>query len=215
MRCCVAVGLGSRSIRISRCCFRNWPSPSRRRQRCRLLSRRIDRAGAQSTSRTVGVAPARELRREQRRYELTALERLCPECGDMRREIGVLSTEQYDYKPAEVFVIEHQRVKYACKCCEGHVAIAPEAAAASRQGVARAGPDGADHRRQIPGSHSAAPHRAAFRTARRQAATLDHVRLDGLGRRVADTALAVAQALGVAIEGAAHRRHHRAGARRD
>jgi transposase len=69
---------------------------------------------------------ARELRREPRRYELTALERLCPECGDMRHEIGVLTSEQYDYKPAEVFVIEHQRVKYACRCCAGHVAIAPK-----------------------------------------------------------------------------------------
>jgi hypothetical protein len=29
-------------------------------------------------------------------------------------------------EPAEVFVIEHQRVKYACKCCAGHVAIAPK-----------------------------------------------------------------------------------------
>jgi transposase len=70
--------------------------------------------------------PARQLRREQRRYELPTLERLCPECGAMRGEIGVLTTEQYDYKPAEVFVVEHQRVKYACKCCEGHVAIAPK-----------------------------------------------------------------------------------------
>ena len=69
--------------------------------------------------------PARQLRREQRRYELPTLERLCPECGAMRGEIGVQTTEQYDYKPAEVFVVEHQRVKYACKCCEGHVAIAP------------------------------------------------------------------------------------------
>ena len=54
------------------------------------------------------------------------LERLCPECGDMRHEIGVQTTEQYDYKPAEVFVVEHQRVKYACRCCAGHVAIAPK-----------------------------------------------------------------------------------------
>lgn len=70
--------------------------------------------------------PSRQLRREQRRYELPMAERFCPECGDVRHEIGVQATEQYDYKPAEVFVIEHQRVKYACKCCAGHVAIAPK-----------------------------------------------------------------------------------------
>ena len=45
--------------------------------------------------------PARQLRREPRRYELPTLERLCPECGTLRHEIGVLTTEQYDYKPAE------------------------------------------------------------------------------------------------------------------
>ena len=70
--------------------------------------------------------PPRTLRREQRRYELTAAERLCPECGHERQEIGVATTSQYDYKPAEVFVVEHQRVKYACSGCAGHVAIAPK-----------------------------------------------------------------------------------------
>jgi transposase len=70
--------------------------------------------------------PARTLRREPQRYELTAAERLCPECGHERREIGVETTSQYDYRPAEVFVIEHQRVKYACPCCAGQVVIAPK-----------------------------------------------------------------------------------------
>jgi transposase len=68
--------------------------------------------------------PPRDLRHEQRRYELTAAERLCPECHQEREEIGVESVPQYEYKPAEVYVVEHQRVKYACKCCAGHVAIA-------------------------------------------------------------------------------------------
>jgi transposase len=68
--------------------------------------------------------PARTLRQETRRYELTAAERLCPTCQHERPQIGVETTRQYDYKPAEVFVIEHQRVKYACPCCQGEVAIA-------------------------------------------------------------------------------------------
>lgn len=68
--------------------------------------------------------PARQLRHEQRRYELTDAERLCPECGQQRQEIGVETSKQYDYKPAEVFVVEHQRVKYACTCCQGQVVIA-------------------------------------------------------------------------------------------
>ena len=70
--------------------------------------------------------PARTLRREPRRYELTAAERQCPECHGPRAEIGVETTSQYDYRPAEVFVIEHQRVKYACPCCAGQVVIAPK-----------------------------------------------------------------------------------------
>jgi transposase len=70
--------------------------------------------------------PPAHLRREPKRYELTAAERLCPECGQERQSIGVEITEQYDYKPAEVFVVEHQQVKYTCKCCEGHVVLAPK-----------------------------------------------------------------------------------------
>jgi len=70
--------------------------------------------------------PARELRHEPRRYELTPAERLCPACGHERQEIGVDTTTQYDYKPAEVFVVEHQRVKYACRCCQGEVVSAPK-----------------------------------------------------------------------------------------
>jgi transposase len=70
--------------------------------------------------------PPREMRREPKRHELTAAERLCPDCGHERQEIGVETTAQYEYKPAEVFVIEHQQVKYACPCCEGHVVLAPK-----------------------------------------------------------------------------------------
>jgi len=70
--------------------------------------------------------PPEHLRREAKRYELTVAERACPECGQERQPIGIETTEQYDYKPAEVFVIAHQQIKYACKCCEGHVVLAPK-----------------------------------------------------------------------------------------
>jgi transposase len=70
--------------------------------------------------------PARQLRHEPRRYELTEAERLCPACGHQRQEIGLETSKQYDYKPAEVFVIEHQRVKYACPCCQAEVVVAPK-----------------------------------------------------------------------------------------
>ena len=102
---------------------------------------RVGRTGTRATTRFTArpreAEPARPvpaawsasaratLRREEQRYELTAAERLCPACGSTRPEIGVETTSQYDYKPAEVFVIEHQRVKYACKCCAAEVVLAP------------------------------------------------------------------------------------------
>ena len=38
--------------------------------------------------------PPAHLRQEERRYELSAAERLCPECGQQRQEIGVETTYQ-------------------------------------------------------------------------------------------------------------------------
>ncbi|HXZ47168.1 MAG TPA: IS66 family transposase [Pseudolabrys sp.] len=70
--------------------------------------------------------PPEHLRREPKRYELTAAERACPACGQEREVIGIETTEQYDYKPAEVFVISHQQAKYACTCCEAQVVLAPK-----------------------------------------------------------------------------------------
>ena len=85
-----------------------------------------EKPGARKKSRPHGRRrPPKELRHEPHRHELTEAERLCPECGSQRQEIGVECSSQLDYKPAEVFVVEHQRVKYACKCCQGQVVIAP------------------------------------------------------------------------------------------
>jgi transposase len=66
------------------------------------------------------------LPREQRRYELPEPERVCPCCGDVRREIGQETSEQLEYVPASFQVIEHVRVKYACRRCEEQVALAPK-----------------------------------------------------------------------------------------
>ncbi len=58
------------------------------------------------------------------RHELTESERTCPECGDLRYEMGVETSEQLELVPARLQVIQHDRVKYACRACEEHVAIA-------------------------------------------------------------------------------------------
>ena len=83
-----------------------------------------------------GAAPAKKarphgrralpknLRRVPRVYELTEAERRCPECGESRIPISAERSEQLDYEPATLFVVEHVRCTYACPHCEGQVVTA-------------------------------------------------------------------------------------------
>jgi len=83
-----------------------------------------------------GAAPAKQarphgrrvlpknLRRVPRVYELTEAERRCPECGESRIPISAERSEQLDYEPATLFVVEHVRCTYACPHCEGQVITA-------------------------------------------------------------------------------------------
>lgn len=48
----------------------------------------------------------------------------CPDCGTVRIRIGEEVREQLEYVPASLIVLQHVRPKYACKACEGNVAIA-------------------------------------------------------------------------------------------
>src|ERR1700712_1674648 len=59
------------------------------------------------------------LPREVVRHELPDGERTCPHDGAQLREIGVEVSEQLDIVPQQVRVIRHERVKYACPCCDG------------------------------------------------------------------------------------------------
>jgi transposase len=58
------------------------------------------------------------LPREIVRHELPEAERVCPHDGAALVEIGVEVSEQLDIIPQQVRVIQHQRVKYACPCCD-------------------------------------------------------------------------------------------------
>lgn len=66
-----------------------------------------------------------DLPRERVEHDLPEAEKLCPCCGTLRERIGSESSEQLDYVPASLKVIEHVRFKYACRACEEHVATAP------------------------------------------------------------------------------------------
>ena len=64
------------------------------------------------------------LPREVVRHELPEAQRVCPHDGARLSEIGVEFSEQLDIVPQQVRVIRHERVKYACPCCDGGMRLA-------------------------------------------------------------------------------------------
>lgn len=79
------------------------------------------------------------LPRQRRDYELSLAERLCATCGETRVEIGVETSEQLEYRPASLFVVEHCVHKYVCPCCSATALAATPAATDKSLSV-----DGAD-----------------------------------------------------------------------
>jgi transposase len=65
------------------------------------------------------------LPREVIRHELAQSERVCPHDGAQLQEIGVEASEQLDIIPQQVRVIRHERVKYACPCCDQGLRLTP------------------------------------------------------------------------------------------
>ena len=64
------------------------------------------------------------LPRQRIEYELSAEELPCPDCGHLRVKIGEEVSEQLEYIPASMQVLQHVRFRYACRACQEHVAIA-------------------------------------------------------------------------------------------
>ena len=67
-----------------------------------------------------------DLPRRRVEYELDEEARQCPKCGAECKCIGEETSEQLEYVPATLHVIEHVRFKYACpdKNCDGAVLLA-------------------------------------------------------------------------------------------
>jgi transposase len=65
------------------------------------------------------------LPREAVRHELPELERVCAHDGNALVEIGAEISEQLDIVPQQVRVIQHQRIKYACPCCDVGINVTP------------------------------------------------------------------------------------------
>lgn len=60
----------------------------------------------------------RDLRREKILHDLPEDQKPCPCCGKMRHVIGQEVSEQLEYVPAKLTVLEHVRLTYACRHCE-------------------------------------------------------------------------------------------------
>src|SRR5690242_18799918 len=69
-----------------------------------------------------------DLPRQRVEHDLPEAERRCPECGADRRRIGCEVSEQLDYRPASLVVVEHVRPTYACPRCQEHVTTADKPA---------------------------------------------------------------------------------------
>lgn len=69
------------------------------------------------------------------RHELPEAERVCPHDGAALTEIGVEASEQLDIIPQQVRVIRHERVKYACPCCDGALRLAAKPAQIISKGL--------------------------------------------------------------------------------
>ncbi|EMI55331.1 IS66 family transposase [Rhodopirellula sallentina] len=67
------------------------------------------------------VEPTRVLR-----HELPEDRRKCACCGETCTEFAVESSKQIEIIPARVEVIQHDRVKYACRACQENVVVAPK-----------------------------------------------------------------------------------------
>ncbi len=77
----------------------------------------------------------KDLPGEQIRYELPKSEQVCG-CGHALHEIGEDTSEQPDIIPAQIKVIEHIRVKYACRQCDNGIKTAPEPAQPIEKSIA-------------------------------------------------------------------------------
>jgi transposase len=76
-----------------------------------------------------------ELRRERREHTIPESARICSCCKEVMQPFGEEVSEQLEYVPAELFVIENVHVKYACRSCEQGVRTAVSPAQPIEKGL--------------------------------------------------------------------------------
>lgn len=65
-----------------------------------------------------------DIPREDIIYDISDAEKICPHDGAILKEIGKETHEQLEIIPAQVKVLRHIRIKYACPCCKKHIKTA-------------------------------------------------------------------------------------------
>ena len=116
-----------------------------------LLGAPVEQEPPPQPSEATEPAPARPSRRNGRRplpkdlprkrveHDVSAEEKICAECGCDKKRIGEETSEQLEYIPASLYVIEHVRPKYACPQCQGHVVVGEKPAQPIEKGLAGPG----------------------------------------------------------------------------
>jgi transposase len=79
--------------------------------------------------------PPQDLPRLPIEHPVPEADKVCPHCGEARVRIGEEITEQLEYAPASLFVIEHIQPKLACRRCEEGVVVAPKPAQPIEKGL--------------------------------------------------------------------------------
>lgn len=77
--------------------------------------------------------------REDIVYDLPDDEKVCPHDGQALTVIGSDDHEQLDIIPAQIKVLRHRRLKYACPCCDQHIVTAKKPKQAIEKSIASAG----------------------------------------------------------------------------
>ena len=79
--------------------------------------------------------PPEELPHLPMEHPVADTDKVCAECGKEKTRIGEKITEQLEYAPASLFVIDHIQPVYACPCCESGVTVAPKPAQPIEKGL--------------------------------------------------------------------------------
>tara|TARA_B110001452_G_scaffold152945_1_gene127259 strand:+ start:915 stop:2477 length:1563 start_codon:yes stop_codon:yes gene_type:complete len=72
-------------------------------------------------------------------HDLSEAEKVCPHDGTALRHFGDETSEQLDYIPAQISVLQHIRRKYTCPCCNNYMVTANKPAQPIEKSIASPG----------------------------------------------------------------------------